>query len=237
MLAKSSSGLTGNILQTKVFEAYVIKYDQVLWYYKDGKRAMYRHPENKRNMKVVRESYVKSILVSGGMVGVRGVAWFLVSPNGDILLMSAATLTESVYEAHSREPNNPFVLNTIKPGLRHAVEFHPRTPVDVLHYLKRIHNEFHKGAATGIVELYQEVPELVLQWGAHMKEQNLAARSCSSKGENSYLNRRFNFINSVHEGKIKNKYQLGKIFGFVKNVVSVANGAVRGVTQQHVQLP
>ena len=84
---------------------------------------MARHLLNKRNYKVVRETYVLGILEKGGMQGVRGVPWYVMSPDGIRLLMSSATYAESFYEAYHREPENPFVQQTLKQGLRHGVSF------------------------------------------------------------------------------------------------------------------
>eukprot|EP00974_Lingulodinium_polyedra_P033263 3199543-Lingulodinium_polyedra.AAC.1 len=113
-----------------------------------------RHPMNNRAHAAVREQYVRSILETGNIIGVRGVPWVLQAhgstggTDSAYQLMSYATLTESVYESVRREPNNKFVLETIRGGLPGSTVFHPRTPPDVLRYLKDIHNAFHQGVAS-----------------------------------------------------------------------------------------
>ena len=59
-------GLTGNILQSKVFEVYAVRRDCTLAYFKvvDGKRCqlLFRHSENRESLAVVKETYVQGVL-------------------------------------------------------------------------------------------------------------------------------------------------------------------------------
>ena len=210
-------GFQGNLLQAQVFEVYVIRKDVDLEYFDANKRRLlFRHHHNKRSHKVVAEQLVSDILQFGMYKGVRGVAWVIPEDKDTYLLMSAATTTECVYEAYQREPINPYVQQSINVGLRHAVELHPKTPLDVLIYLKGLHNDIKPGRGTSHVELYLDLPAELKSWAVYKKKQRLTARSCSKTGDNTYNKMFFSFVNDNRGDakKVKNELHFRKMCSF-----------------------
>ena len=110
-------GLEGNELQMIVFQDWVISpVDVTLRLFDDNnEQVLSRHPVNKRDHQAVREQYVQNVLNEGVITGVRGQPWAIPTgktSSGGVAhysLISFATLTESIYEANRREPNNKYV--------------------------------------------------------------------------------------------------------------------------------
>eukprot|EP00974_Lingulodinium_polyedra_P038143 3656486-Lingulodinium_polyedra.AAC.1 len=155
----------------------------------EGRPALSRHVLNNRSHDIVREQYVTNILTKGNVLGVRGAPWAVPSSDGHeshYELLSYATLVESVYEAASREAQNPFVLETLKAGIPGATIFNARTPNDVLSYLKQLHNEFHKGAGMNVLEVYDLVETVEASWSNFKTKTKLTSRSCPTSGPNTY---------------------------------------------------
>ena len=88
-------------------------------------------------------------------------------------------------------------------------------------YLKGLHNDYHAGCRTAFLEVYAEVPEWKAQWHEHARKNKITARSCPIKGENTYANRRFRFLNGIHKQRFKNQYHFMKITGFVTKMEAV----------------
>lgn len=212
--------LDGSLLQACVMDNYVVKTNVTLPLYKNGVKMLSRHPLNQRAHDVVKETYVASILAKGNVVGVRGAPWALPGPTeGEHLLLSYGTLAEAVYEAHAREPTNPFVLHALKLGLPGATVFHPRTPPDVLSYMKSLHNEFHAGARTSFAELYNAVDEVEAAWSASKLEKGITARACPSSGEQTYEKQYWRFVSATFPKQFKNWHQWDNAKSFKRSMV------------------
>ena len=110
------------MLFEKVLSSYAVQKNIVLQFFgKQGERLLYRSKYNQRNHARVREEYVQRVLNTGVFVGVRGTPWVLASDEGPFFLMSYATLAESVYEAHKRDPTNKFVMVSLENGIPGAI--------------------------------------------------------------------------------------------------------------------
>ncbi|CAK0825346.1 unnamed protein product, partial [Prorocentrum cordatum] len=211
----------GNELQHRVFRDYVISQQDVTLRLIDeqGEETLTRHRVNKRDHQAVREQYVQNVLTQGVVVGVRGQPWAVpndrVSPGGvqHHGLISCATLTESLYEARRRDPGNRFVVQTIRDGLPNAKIFHPRTPDDVLYYLRSLHNQFHRGAGTSHLELHEKVPAIEAGRSEHTRKNHLTSRGCAAIGK-SWDKCYEEFLNENFTGLFKkyNHFKCAKIF-------------------------
>ena len=166
----------GNLILQKVIQVYALQQQATLRFFDDkGKRLLWRSVHNKRNHKQVKEEYVQNILDNGVYQGVRGTPWVIAGTDCLFYHMSYATLAESVYEALERDPTNQNINITFRNGIPGAIVFTPRTPVDVLEYLKELHNNFHGGVATSFLEVYGKVDEVEAGWIVHMKANNLSS--------------------------------------------------------------
>lgn len=60
--------------------------------------------------------------------------------------VGGATLIEAWYLAHSIDPDNKFIKQSMESGID-VMEFVKDTPMEVLLYLKDVHNTLHAGSA------------------------------------------------------------------------------------------
>jgi hypothetical protein len=102
------------------------------------------------------EDYVTGLLSKGLLQGVRGACWAMIDPRDakKRWLITFGTLTHAIYIAHKRDPTNPFIIEALATGIRGCTEFHQRTPVDVVRFLRDVHNDFHKGSKYSIETLF-----------------------------------------------------------------------------------
>lgn len=214
-------GREGSLLQSAVMDNYVIKTNFTLpLMTSDNTPAVSRHPLNQRSHAVVKEQYVQSILTKGNVVGVRGIPWAVPAKSeGEYFLLSYGTLAEALYEALARERGNAFVQHALKLGLPGATIFHPRTPSDVLSYLKCLHNEFHAGAATSFMEVYGSVEAVEAAWNTHKIEKGITARSCPTGGEQSYEKQYWRFVNETYPKQFKHWQQWDNVKSFKRAMV------------------
>ena len=71
-------GLSGKLLQDRVFDLYVLSKDVVAPFFTEaGERNFLRHVENGCRQQAVVEQYVRSIIDKGNVVGVRGAPWLV----------------------------------------------------------------------------------------------------------------------------------------------------------------
>jgi hypothetical protein len=116
----------------------------------------------------VRKPCYVQVLSTGIIEGVRGSPWAVKSDcGGPLQLLSFATLTRAVYCAHQKEPLNPHVQFTIGQGLKNATVLRSDIPDDVIMYLINLHNSYHFGVDTTIVEILRTVVKLNSQWSSH----------------------------------------------------------------------
>eukprot|EP00959_Pyramimonas_sp_CCMP1952_P026137 548513-Pyramimonas_sp.AAC.1 len=170
-------GLSGNLLQQRVFEDYQVPATKprLKFFDENNNEALTRHRLNQRDHGAVREQYVRSIMHTGCIVGVRGQAWVIQKPSDTDVehfdMLSAATLTEALYEAVKRckKTRNQFVERSVESGVSNYMAFHMNTPDDVILYLKQLNNEFHRGASTTFLEVTQKTESAEASWGAFSK--------------------------------------------------------------------
>ena len=123
-------------------------------------KLLARHPLNNRDQRQVLEQYIDNVLENGLLASVRGQAWAVeCQSDGDhqsYHLLTFGTLTEAVYEAVTRAPDNPLVIASVKSGITNALVINKRTPKDVLEWLRDYHNEFHNGSKYAFPELLED---------------------------------------------------------------------------------
>ena len=201
-------GLDGNLLQDRIFSDYLLSVSGDVrlplldeW----GKPTMKRHALNNRNHAAVREGLVKRIQTKGLVEGVRGQAWAVVGESAsEYELISHATLVEALYLAHSRDlhKKNKYVQKSMELGVVAKV-FDAKTPSDVLTFLKQLHNEFHFGAQTSHLEMYDLVKDIEKTWREFCRKHKIRARLCPTKGEGTYVKKYWKFIQTHHAGGFK----------------------------------
>ena len=127
-----------------------------------------------------RNYYRKLILDSGIRPDLRSGTPIAVPSDFDrnkwkLLLLSAATLTESLYDAHREHPTNSQVAASISKGFTGVKLVNPRIPEDAIDYIRDYQNGLvGVGAKTSFLEHLRTVPAIEEEW---LKER----RSLASK--------------------------------------------------------
>ena len=148
---------------------------------------------------------MRSIIDKGNVVSMRGVPCLVCnigSARGPYGMMSYATLTEAIYEAHARAPPSPQVMSTSAIGLVGCVILNPRTPTDALRWLKECHHSFHSGSRTNILEVLEDIGRIEASWAVFRQANGITSRACG-RGENSYERQYFNYIQAKFLGRFK----------------------------------
>jgi hypothetical protein len=104
-------------------------------------------------------------------------------------------------------------MPTLATGLVGCVILKPRTPKDVLRWLKECHNSFHSGSRTNILEVLEEIGRIEASWAVFRQANGITSRGCG-RGENSYERQYFNYLQEKFLGRFKT-WQLfdhGKVF-------------------------
>ena len=63
------------------------------------------------------------------------------------LMISSATRMDGFYEAYSEDPENENVKTTLENKVVRVLVFSENTPIDVLEYLKDLHNKLNQAPA------------------------------------------------------------------------------------------
>jgi hypothetical protein len=93
-----------------------------------------------------------------------------------------------LYRASKNHASNPQVIASIQDGLKQCKVYHPQTPVDVLDWLIKKHNDYHQGSGNqGIVKFVEMVGKIEKAWRAYADENGISSRE--GKGENAYYKR------------------------------------------------
>lgn len=216
--------LEGNAMQDRVFQDYLLSTDgdqRLPFFTEAGVKVFERHRINNRNLGAWREYLVRQIMSKGYHEGVRGQAWAVPSDTeaSKYLLISHATLTEAIYLAAERDKDheNDFVQRSLRLGLVAKV-FEKRTPEDVLTYLKQLHNEFHRGAATSYLELIEACIEIEKGFAKYINFKGLKARTMPRKGNGAYIKVYWTWLQENHPGLFRNWTQFFEMKSFVRGL-------------------
>ena len=122
----------------------------------------------------------------------RGSPWAQLSEGdvGPFQMLTYRQLTKGVYLAWSRSPKNTLVKFSVARGLKRVRCLSSKTPEDVLSWLIRHHNSFHRGSGNSLVDISPEIKRMQADWGAEAAIKGITARTCGS-GEDSYYARRW----------------------------------------------
>ena len=87
----------------------------------------------------------------------------------------------AIYRAHAEEPGNPQVICTVQGGVKDATVFNPKTPTDVVSWLKNLHNEFHGGAERSFLEICEDILTVEAAWkSANHKTKDISQRGAQT---------------------------------------------------------
>ena len=75
------------------------------------------------------------------------------------LMLAYGTLSAAVYLAAAEDAENVNVKESIRNGIPGATLLHPRTPRDVLEWLRDWHNSFHGGSSISFIEILDKIVE------------------------------------------------------------------------------
>ena len=107
------------------------------------------------------------------------------------------------------------VVETLVQGLPDALVLSPRTPADILLWIKDKHNNFHQGVSMTLVEFLDKAESACSAWSAEMNRMNKKTKDFPSTGPNSYAKKMESFILANFEC-FANVYQYNKAIAFVK---------------------
>ena len=106
--------------------------------------------------------------------------------NPDDEMLGGATVIEGIVTAATLDPMNSHVLYVKKCGVPGTCELFPDSPVDVLVWIVRESNQFHKGSEMTFVEIYDQCETVQRSWEAHKMVEGISRRVCPSSGEFRY---------------------------------------------------
>lgn len=191
--------LDGLLLYQKVLEHWALpKVGRLAFLDSSGRKLLLRHPVNKnRGQQQVLLSYKRGLEKYGLQPHVRGNAIAVPRPMSNAglesdaqsyFLVGHATLTEAVYLAIEDDPRkeNAQVQASVKQGLPDPLVLSPRTPRDVLCWVKETHNEFHKGASLTVLEYCDSALSGQAAWQAELRRMEKSARDFPSTGADTY---------------------------------------------------
>ena len=218
-------GLSGLLLYKKVTEHWALDKNRTFKFFtNDCKELLSRHPINKNRGQVsVVDAYKESILKNGLLPSVRGRAIAVpksVSSSGmqtedqPHWLIGHATLTEAVYKANQEQPENPMVVETLKQGLPDALVLSPRTPQDILLWIKDGHISFHQGVSVTLLEFVDKAVSACAAWSAELNRMNKKVKDLPSAGPNTYQKKMEAFILKNYDNS-NNFYQYRNTIAFV----------------------
>ena len=200
--------------------------DVTLKYFtQSGERALERHALNDREQDTVVAEYMNSVMEKGVMANMRGRPIVIPVKNSEVkLLLTNASLTQAVYNAAERDPNNPYVQASLKEGLKHCKIYHPATPADCCVWMRDTGNAFHRGSAMGIMELYDKVQMIESQWKVYKEKNHITARGATNQASGSvsgYDARMYQWVEKTHPGVVKTQQQFLLAKAFVSTMRNV----------------
>ena len=142
------------------------------FFHPDGKNVFTRHELNHRQQLSTRREYKELILKMGLMKDMRAGRPMAVPDPLDpetwqLNLIAAATLVEALYDAAEEDPSNAQVRASLQDGLTSAIVLHPKTPWDVVEYLRDSANRFVAyGSRTSFLERYKMISKIEAAWRA-----------------------------------------------------------------------
>ena len=199
------AGLEGLLLYEKVIEHWSLPGTAKLNFFDTGgRKLLFRHPinVNRGNAQTI-TTYKKGLVKYGLQPHCRGKAIAVPRPlssggasgaGASFWLVGHATLTEALYCAAEEDKEtqkikgsaNPQLVASIRQGLPDPLVLSPRTPRDVLTWVKETHNEFHKGASQTILEHCEKAIDGQTAWHAELRRLQKQARDFPSAGPETY---------------------------------------------------
>lgn len=185
-IADRFPGEHGRRLQDLVWHAYVLEVTEANLFSPNGAKTFVRHQLNSRNEVDTRRHYMGLITKHGMLKDIRGSPWAIretVSQSHSnttehrLHLISSATLIEAIYLAVETAPENLQVIQTKKQPIQNITIFNPKTPTDVLHYVRDLANMLNGvGSNISFVERLQMVPAIETKWAEERKRTGVKFR-------------------------------------------------------------
>ena len=136
---------------------------------RQGLKALSRHEENIRDVEAEEEMLAGSVEREGVQVHYRGAPIIMPSKTPEQLdmkpeecemfdVLAGGSLSTGVYIAAARSPNNVYVRETLKMGLRNCILLNSSCPACVAREIVNSANLYHKGASTTFITGYKLVP-------------------------------------------------------------------------------
>ena len=188
--------------------------NQVDYFGQKKEQLLSRHPLNNRFQESVLNAYEQGILEHGIVDGVRGTPW-LQQVKGNhqrFHLITNGTVTMALYRAQAKEPENAQVVASVDAGLRGCIILHADMPSDVVVFLRDLHNSWHFGSGTSLVDILSEVSNVEKHWLAYREANGISARE--GTGENSYEKVYWRYVRENHPNVVKTwmQYDSSKSF-------------------------
>ena len=223
------AGLSGAVLQDRVFKTYQEQDEFILvpYFAANGDKLLLRDQVNNRTQLSVRKKYKRGVLTSGVTVGGRSEAWATLetyqTPDGPVTrayLLTAATLTEAVYDAQEENPDSDQVKITISRGVW-VRPFLKKMPAFARRYLRDAGNAWNNiAASTSFLENYLLLDDATSAWTRHANEKGITARDGDGKGT-SYESLYRTFVMGMFKGRWTGFLQFGNAVSFKNSLVNM----------------
>ena len=151
----------------------------------DGSRKIWRAQCNQRRQRATTGKYKKSVLARGIVPGVRGDAFFTLSPENlePFDAVTFGSLTDSFYLAAAEDPKNGYIKHIIENGIECWV-LDGRMPETVKEWVKFYHNKFHCGSELTVGEALSKTVSVHNQWRVYADTRGICAHAVA--GGTSY---------------------------------------------------
>ncbi len=206
-------------------------------------KLLHRHPVNlNRGQDGTLQQYKSGVLKYGVLPHCRGCAIAVPRPTSNVdtqhefqsyWLVGHTTLTESVYMAVDEEPSNEQVVASIEQGLPDPLVLSPRTPKDVLLWIKDEHNRWHVGAGMTVLEYMENSQDASSGWLAELNRMQKKSRDFPTCGKDTYRQTMQDFI-LAHYDTFKKWQHYQDCSSFVNNmkIKKLYDKLVKSLTKQ-----
>ena len=136
------------------------------WYLADGRRRFVRHKRNNRNHKGLRKKLGVGVRTMGVLKEIRGCVQAIPTDITDVMnsqleMTASATLFETVYDEHEKDPNNEVINYSMRQKVEGVTLWEPALTNDIIDHIVDEGNSLNKlSAETTWLEHYNKLPEI-----------------------------------------------------------------------------
>ena len=204
---------TGLKLKQCIWRDWVRNKGLKLLFFSSNQRSMERHPKNLKGVDAVSHDMAERLGREGLMEEFRSKIIVMAREPNDTApecqfywVVSGGTLTDAVYIAASRNPENEMVALTLDIGLEDVIEITNPCPDDVVEYLTDKGNDFHDGAPNTWVQALEKTLDVEAAWEVFKDENGIRRTTCPKKGKLSYEARYSDFVKATYHETWKGKW-------------------------------